>query len=148
MMAKQWVKWPVLALWCCASQRDSLASLACFTQWQLTSNCCNSCTWLTQAAGQKIRDTLNKDRQANGQSVPLCASFCMRILRRCTAEEEISYVYRSAPPNSWHLPNTPSTEKSKEENCDFIAESEKHTLERNVSWHWLWSDKVKWCLPA
>lgn len=95
---------------CYASQRDSLAYLACFTQWQSTSICCKPCTWLIKAAEQKEKD---KDGRANRQYVPLWASFCRRILRRCRAEEEISYVCRSAPANSWHLPNTPSTEKEK-----------------------------------
>lgn len=151
MMAKQWpdisqmtcLSWMVL---CYASQRDSLAYLAWFTQWQLTNICCKPWTWLI-----KKRHS-DKDRQANRQCVPLWANFCRRILRCCNAEEEISYVYRSAPANSWHLPNTPSTKKEKKEEKWWkqvahtfmrerflIAQSEQQTQDRfnNVSHTWI-----------
>lgn len=94
-----WVKWPVLALWWCAapSQRDSLAYLACVAPWQLTGIC--------------RRDKKKSWTKMDRLFVPLWASFWRRILRRCRADEEISYVCRSAPASSWHLPNTPSTER-------------------------------------
>lgn len=97
-----WVKWPVLAQWCCTM-------LAKETAWLI---------WLASHNGSRQvfcrgGGDLYKERQANRQYVPLWASFCRRILRRCRAEEETSYVYRSAAANSWHRPNTPSTKKKK-----------------------------------
>lgn len=80
MMAKQW---PDMSQMTCsssmvlryASQGDSLAYLACFTQWQLTSICCKRCTRLIKAAEQrkkKKKETRTKtDRRAG--SVYLCA---------------------------------------------------------------------------
>lgn len=58
-----------------------------------------------------IRTRWGRNKKRKGKKkrgVPLWASFCRRILRRCRAEEETSYVYRSAAATSWHLPNTPS----------------------------------------
>lgn len=51
---------------CCGSQTGSLVSLACFTQWQLTSDCCNSCT------STCCRQGVKKDTRKKG-SLYLCA---------------------------------------------------------------------------
>lgn len=105
-----WVKWPVLARWQhSAGQGDSLAYLACFTMAvdkRLLRALCTS--------DKDDRTERGKDGQENKRYLPRRASFWRRILRRCRAEEEISYVYRFAAASSWHLPNTPSTETQEE----------------------------------
>lgn len=132
-----------------ASQRDSLTCFAAShsDSWQES-----AITLLHDWHGllhRKYKGIQTKVRQANRQSVPLCASFCRRTLRRCRAEEEMSYVCRSAPATSWHLPNTPSTENIREEKVgekvvtSWRWEAQCWRNGRNVSGHRLWSDKVE-----
>lgn len=103
---------------------------------------------------RKYKGVRTKASRANRQSVPLCASFCRRTLRRCRAEEEMSYVCRSAPATSWHLPNTPSAEDMREEKVgekvvtSWRCEARRGRNERTVSGHRLWSDKVELMLRA
>lgn len=84
-----------------------------------------------------------------GRFVPLWASFCRRILRRCKAEEEISYVYRSAPASSWHLPNTPSiTKKETVSWAMHIFRPKFETRKTDFPCHFCGRYAVKWCRHA